>query len=570
MYDKYENKENKEKKYIQDEISNQEIDKNDLYSNNNINKKIDIEQNNIYEATIQPKCVFTKQSNNLCFYQSTSKKNNQYSTKNLSPLPCINNSENKNDVQPYPVPQVAFWEEKFSCNYTALKPTDDQKKKNSNIERVNLDQFVNSKYKKPQRTIKSYKKNFNIQKSDTNINKISSYKQVEYDSDINLNLNRPRIIYKKKEIDENAYPNNKNYLTESETKQDGIIEKYQTDTLKSQSFFGSFQGTKRTAKSTSKIKVNQLKDFNIDKLIEIGDKYANLEKPVLPLGEIMNNNIMYNNRLRNQKNEIQNYKNLTNYSYEIQNISQFSKFNKENNIDSDKDKVNLMKSNKRIAKKVIHKNLKNSNTLKDENKRCNQDIDFNIINKNNTNNKIQNKSNRTTVYDIQKKKSKKNPKVIYQNNFDKTNPNPNIHQNMAPNELLYKKIANVNKSQKNYEINPDNINLEKNNVIINNGNKKNLLYEQKISDDENNYRNKVINNKKRIIQNKEILEAESKKYNNNNNRVSSNNYYKDTQIKNYYGYDERHNLEDTIDNNAYFESVHSKKKNNNFIIQKAI
>ena len=31
-----------------------EIDKNDLYSNNNINKKIDIEQNNIYEATIQP------------------------------------------------------------------------------------------------------------------------------------------------------------------------------------------------------------------------------------------------------------------------------------------------------------------------------------------------------------------------------------------------------------------------------------------------------------------------------------------------------------------------------------
>ena len=340
--------------------------------------------------------------------------------------------------------------------------------------------------------------------------------------------------------------------------------------MKSQSFFGSFQGTKRTAKSTSKIKVNQLKDFNIDKLIEIGDKYANLEKPVIPLGEIMNNNIMYNNRLRNQKNEIQNYKNLTNYSYEIQNISQFSKFNKENNIDSDKGKVNLMKSNKRIAKKVIHKNLKNSNTLKDENKRCNQDIDYNIINKNNTNNKIQNKSNRTTVYDIQKKKSKKNPKVIYQNNFDKTNPNPNIHQNMAPNELLYKKIANINKSQKNYEINTGNINLEKNNVIINNGNKKNLLYEQKISDDENNYRNKVINKKKRIIQNKEILEAESKKYNNNNYRVSSNNYYKDNQIKNYYGYDERHNLEDTIDNNAYFESIHSKKKNNNFIIQKAI
>ena len=33
--------------------------------------------------------------------------------------------------------------------------------------------------------------------------------------------------------------------------------------------------------------------------------------------------------------------------------------------------------------------------------------------------------------------------------------------------------------------------------------------------------------------------------------------------KNYYGYDERHNLEDTINNHAYFESVHSKKKLSN-------
>ena len=40
--------------------------------------------------------------------------------------------------------------------------------------------------------------------------------------------------------------------------------------------------------------------------------------------------------------------------------------------------------------------------------------------------------------------------------------------------------------------------------------------------------------------------------------------------KNYYGYDERHNLEDTVDNHAYYESVHYKKKNSNLAIDKAI
>ena len=53
--------------------------------------------------------------------------------------------------------------------------------------------------------------------------------------------------------------------------------------------------------------------------------------------------------------------------------------------------------------------------------------------------------------------------------------------------------------------------------------------------------------------------------------LSSNVYYQGTNQKNYYGYDERHNLEDTIDNHAYFESIHSKRNaNNNLAIDKVI
>ena len=39
------------------------------------------------------------------------------------------------------------------------------------------------------------------------------------------------------------------------------------------------------AKSTSKIKKNQLEDFNIDKLIEIGDNFSNKWKKILSFGK---------------------------------------------------------------------------------------------------------------------------------------------------------------------------------------------------------------------------------------------------------------------------------------------
>ena len=167
MYKKYENKTYTES--AQNDVSDLEIKKNNFVLKNKTNNNTDTEQNNKKQITFQPKCIFTKQNNNISFYQSNSKNSRRTSTNNkdLSPLPDgkkpitqkINSlSQSQN-----------FGEEKFSYNYTSLKRENSNKinKKVSkeNNQRINIDE-INTKYQKPQRTIKSYKKQFNVEKSD--------------------------------------------------------------------------------------------------------------------------------------------------------------------------------------------------------------------------------------------------------------------------------------------------------------------------------------------------------------------------------------------------------------------
>ena len=53
----------------------------------------------------------------------------------------------------------------------------------------------------------------------------------------------------------------------------------------------------------------------------------------------------------------------------------------------------------------------------------------------------------------------------------------------------------------------------------------------------------------------------------NLSRKYKNNQLNQNKSKNYYGYDDRHNLEDTINNHSYFESLYSNKtlKNNSYV-----
>ena len=575
MYNKYEIKTYTDS--LKNDISDLDIDKKKFSTNNKINNNTDIEKDNNLKGATQPKITFTKENNNNISYLSSKNSNkNVKIKKNLTPSSYNNKISNNNqklsisNLQP-------FGEEKFSYNYTAINKEVKNKSSNkitkinnnANTQRINLNENINQRNKRQRALVKPHKRQIDVNKSDNF--KIMSYRPIEYDSDINYNLNnnRPKLvqIYKKQGVDEICFPSKRTFSP--------LQKRYQSSTLKYQSFFGSFNGTKNS-KSTSKIKVNQLNDFNIDKLIEIGDKYINLCKPILPLGETMNNNILnYKNRIKNRIPK----KNKTNYFYINNEINQFdnkSNINQKviykdlnNDIPINKS-CNIFKENKRVTKKIVSKtNLKTPTNLNDENKdkdKDNQDKDYN-------NSIRKNLNMNTEIKDIKKRnvKIKKNSLKKYSiekphiTNIDDNKPDDGRRNMMdnSQNQKVYLKKSNIVLNQKETNIN-NNIYNQYNRKIDNNV-EYNTRYDKQIRrkniqvDDEINYSNNNLYNKKKVIQNKEFLITDIKKYNKNVSKV----YYKDTKPKTYYGFDERHNLENTIDNHSYFESVHSKKVANN-------
>jgi len=480
MYSKYENKTYTQG--IQNEASDLENESKNITIKNNIVNNTDTEKDKFLKTTFQPKCIFTKQNNNISFYQSTSKNSfrSLQNNKNLCPT-----SDDKNTItlkKPPSAPLQILGEEKFSYNYTALDKNSTNKSKDKNInsksERVNLNPQLMQKYKKPKRTIKSSKKQFNMEKSD-NFN-VLSYRPEKYESDTNLIMKdkgKKIQIYKKQEVNEIFYPSKRTHSPQLDKE---LIEKYQTHTLKYQSFFGSFNCSKNShmAKSTSKIKTNQLNDFNIDKLIEIGDRYANQCKPVLPLGKIMNNNIIF--RTKNKKNTIP-YNSKSNFNdYSISNeikgyynSSSYNLKNKKRDLEKLKENsVNLVREKKRVTKKIISKNNLKNTTTYDENKEI-YSKDSTVKKNLNFNTELIDKTDKKLISNIKMKKKQikkinKNSST-HSNNFDKSEEMLN-YQEIEPIKTnpKRKKYMNLSINQKE--------NIENNHVesfnIVNNRNEK--------------------------------------------------------------------------------------------------
>ena len=580
MYNKYEIKTYTDS--LKNDISDLEIGKKKYFTNNKINNNTDIEKDQNLKVETQPRIPFKKENNNISFYLSSKDSfKNVQNKKHLTPS-GNNNKRSNNNIQKLTIsnPQP-FGEEKFSYNYTAINKEVKNKSSNkivkvnnnTNTQRINLNENINQKNKK-QRTLKPHKKQIDVNKSDNY--KVMSYRPIEYDSDINYNLNnRPKLvqIYRKQGVDEICFPSKRTFSP--------LQKKYQSSSLKYQSFFGSFNSTKNS-KSTSKVKINQLNDFNIDKLIEIGDKYINLCKPVLPLGEKMNNDILnYKNRIKNRMPK----ENKTNYFYIKNDVNQFdNKSNNQKDISKDLNNndiqinksCNIFKEKRRITKKIVSKtNLKNSMSLNHENKdndKDNQDKEYDNAIKRNLN-------MNTEIKDTKKKgvKIKKNSLQKYTienlsnlNNNKLDDEKQNI-MDISQNQKVYLKKSNIVLNQKENNINNDIYNPKNqkidNNLEINNRYDKQIRRKNIQTDEENNYsNNNNLYNKKKVIQNKEFLITDTKKNYKNLSKV----YYKDTKPKTYYGFDERHNLENTIDNHSYFESVHSKKGVNNTPNEKAV
>ena len=519
----------------------------------------------ILETTFQPKFIFTKQNNNISFYQSSFKnsKNAEKNTfnKNITPIlktrknvykiktaeiiqnnneMIINKQRNKkrriknniNNINININPNTNSFDYNVCC--------DNEKK------RINLNEQIIPKRNKRKKITKSCKRYFNIQKKD-DFN-VLSYKQPEYDTDISTTLaNRNKIIqiYKKQGVDKIFLPSKRTHspnIIGNKRK----IEKYQFHTLKYQSFFGSFNTSKprKIIKSVSKRTINQLHDFNIDKLIEIGDKYAVMHKAILPLGKIMNNNILNFNPNRARKNRykipINTYNNCFNYS-------KYSKIKTNNNDNSylEEDKENIMANNQsgqnRLSKKIMYKKTTN-NTKNRESEKISETVRKYLSFKNEgKNSDIKNNNNflESSIVIRRRNNNINNNNRTFiksQKSFDKTGLFDCDYENqndIIPKKKVQKIIKNLNE-----DLDIDNNSIKEIKQKKNDDRKENIVKKRK--------RLSIGDNKKILI---------------DVNGDRTNNKYKnnDKQKNRYYGYDDRHNLEDTINNHTYYESLHSKK-----------
>ena len=263
----------------------------------------------------------------------------------------------------------------------------------------------------------------------------------------------------------------------------------------------------------------------------------------------------------------------------------------EENIKNNNDR----KDKQILTRKIIYhgqitrkKNIKNAKTISDQNKDYNsqnkglEDINKNIHNINNEKkyiiNNINNNYPNNIINSIKFKKINAKPNSKSREFFFNRNKVNSLYQQISPKKPLQKKKIDINiNDNQNFSINHNhNINkiMEKNKFItmMNIDNKIQNDFSKKIllTEEDNIMPNKnVIQHIKPTIKkakfNTNIIEDKfNNKYNKKNsgnikkqnNKISNNEF----KVKNYYGYDERHNLEGPINNHSYFVSVYSRKK----------
>ena len=556
-------------------------------------------EENILETNFQPKCIFTKQNDNLSFYQSSSKssfinsKKEKNQNENITPI-----MKGKNTI--YHIQRTIQERNKeniiqnFSYNYS---DTNYNKTKNNNrtiknninninininpntnnfnmeknneketARRINIEQNI-IKNNKRKRITKSCKRQYNVQKRD-NFNVLSYKPPEEDDSDLNYSIaNNKNIIhlYKKQDVEEIFYPIKRTHSPNVPTKRKKISQKYQTRTLKYQNqnknFFGAFNiKREHMIKSLPKKRIKEINDFNIDKLIEIGDK-------------IMNNNILCLNRIKKNKYQIP-----INTSNNCFNFSKYSKrtFNNNNTkINLDENKENIPLQN-RVIKKLITKNkIKKSKLSIDNEENQNEQLtndntvrkylNFkNEKNNYNNNNILDNNTTNSSVVIRRRNENNNNALFRKQNSFDKNMNMSDLGEEIP--KRKFQKITGDLRIKTNNNINTNYIILNKNRKIleVNNDNKK-----EKIITEENNIERNCRNSRQKIEKNNRKILIDinvNKKFNKYRNIQMNQN-----KTKNYYGYDDRHNLEDTINNHSYYESLHSNKRGiNNNIYNKGV
>ena len=647
---------------------NSESDSENELSNLPFKKATYVNDNEYTDDNIIPSYI-NKETNNISYYPPNSKinlKERQIKNKtilqkqmNVNYDSDIINKQNRTNIN-----YLNLNDNKKNYFYNKLKKEEESKENTfeqyySN-DRVDLNKYFNIKQAElhlPSRTLKKYKAQYlDVEKSDNF--KVLSYRPEDYETDINKPKKNSKIIqvFKKQEASELFFPSKrarsppssptsaKNSTKKLEKKIDNnkFQSFYQAPTLKFQSFFGSFMQTKKAknlnqAKSTSKSRVNQLHDFNIEKLIEIGDNKSNKFGNILSFGKkikSLKNRHKIKKKLIEKENMKYKARTEINTNEETQTPIQ--------RIQIDSKDYNLMRrANNNANKKLVchvqikrKRNIINNQNLNTNPSKIEQNskIDNNInkqykhnqsLNKNNTVIKSRrvNTSNNNTDENIARKKiTKSNPKIqgsnfFYQSQNNKVNTTPinstrhstnrnnnNIINKISPiktvqNNKINIDINKINKNDNNNEIinnnttnqnnnskfhysirNFNNVenNLPKNNYknysLINKDNKikkelskQNMLTEIKeLEYNESNDNDLIEDNKTSINLKKGTITDEEKlkktqRINNTGIKDMKKSYQKEFKNKKYYGYDDRHNLEGTINNHTTYVSKYTKK-----------
>ena len=647
---------------------NSESDSENELSNLPFKKATYVNDNEYTDDNIIPSYI-NKETNNISYYPPNSKinlKERQIKNKtilqkqmNVNYDSDIINKQNRTNIN-----YLNLKDNKKNYFYNKLKKEEESKENTfeqyySN-DRVDLNKYFNIKQAElhlPSRTLKKYKAQYlDVEKSDNF--KVLSYRPEDYETDINKPKKNSKIIqvFKKQEASELFFPSKrarsppssptsaKNSTKKLEKKIDNnkFQSFYQAPTLKFQSFFGSFMQPKKAknlnqAKSTSKSRVNQLHDFNIEKLIEIGDNKSNKFGNILSFGKkikSLKNRHKIKKKLIEKENMKYKARTEINTNEETQTPIQ--------RIQIDSKDYNLMRrANNNTNKKLVchvqikrKRNIINNQNLNTNPSKIEQNskIDNNInkqykhnqsLNKNNTVIKSRrvNTSNNNTDENIARKKiTKSNPKIqgsnfFYQSQNNKVNTTPinstrystnrnnnNIINKISPiktvqNNKINIDINKINKNDNNNEIinnnttnqnnnskfhysirNFNNVenNLPKNNYknysLINKDNKikkelskQNMLTEIKeLEYNESNDNDLIEDNKTSINLKKGTITDEEKlkktqRINNTGIKDMKKSYQKEFKNKKYYGYDDRHNLEGTINNHTTYVSKYTKK-----------
>jgi len=573
MFDKYEIKTYPE--YCIQE--NPETDSENELDNLPFKKATYVDDNNYPEENVSSD-IFNKGNNNISEDQSSSKKTkNSIGERKVKYKKLIQTSQNSNydsDIinKRNTTNSNLNIKKKYLLNKIGIK----EESKDNNTEQyytnqaVNLNKYFNireSQLSIPQKTLKRYKNQYlDVEKSDNF--KVLSYRPDEYESDINNPKNKSKKIqiFKKQEASELFFPSKRaisppspHPSTKTAKKEKNKDNKfntnkpksfYQAPMLKFQSFFGSFMGPKiaknsNQAKSTSKSRVNQLKDFNIEKLIEIGDNNDNKWNNILSFGkkiQSIKNRHKIKKKLIQQENMKYKVKTEVNIDEETQTQTPIQR------IQIDTNDYNLLK-NKMNNKKVVYhgqikrkRNIKKNQTL---NAPVNQIEKTEVINQNVPNKLSQSMSKNSASF---RNRRMNTTNTSNNNNYN----NMVINNNNNPNEnRLKKKITKSNPKFKGSEFFYQSQN-GKGNTTPSNNNRKTI-----IRNSNNNMLNKISPIK--TLPNKKVnLELNDINKNNNYNPPVSNN---NNNSKFHYSIRNFNNIENGIDKNKYMNySIRNKVK----------